>query len=36
MRKMSEIPEYVDGVPNLSGSQDIIASAIKKRPSFST
>ena len=32
--KMSEIPLYVDGIPNLSGSEDIIASAMNQNQVF--
>jgi hypothetical protein len=31
---MTTIPEYIDGVPNISGSEDIIASAINTNPVF--
>ena len=31
---MTTIPEYIDGVPNISGSEDIIASAINNKPVF--
>jgi hypothetical protein len=31
---MTTIPEYIDGVPNISGSEDIIASALNTEPVF--
>jgi hypothetical protein len=31
---MTTIPEYIDGVPNISGSEDVIASAINTKPVF--
>jgi len=34
MGNMLELPEYVDGVPNLSGSQELIASAMSRNQVF--
>ncbi|MGD0078176.1 MAG: glycosyl hydrolase family 57 [Sedimentisphaerales bacterium] len=31
---MTTIPEYIDGVPNISGSEELIASAINTNPVF--
>ena len=32
--EMTKLPEYVNGVPNICGSQDIIASAMSRDPVF--